>query len=119
MHIVGEKVPATDLWARIDSVTLTFKGWDRVAGTKKKRQASTGREGKRTRTLSRSIVDHELLTDFMNESRLDALVSAGLLTSREAYRSDKDRCALFVSSSHGEKKRTFVGYTEAHLSKEF
>ncbi len=121
VHVVGDQDRATGLWRRVDTVTMIFRGYDRVAGTKKKRQASTGAEGKRTRQLTKGIVDHELFADYLNECRIDDLVRARLLTSRDAYASAKDRWALFVSTSAGKqkRKRKHGGYTEAALSKRF
>ncbi|HEY0970901.1 MAG TPA: hypothetical protein VGE02_08025 [Gemmatimonadales bacterium] len=119
VHVVGDQDPTTGLWRRVDTVTMTFRGYDRVAGTKKKRLASTGAEGKRTRQLTRGVVDHELFADYLNECRIDDLVRARLITSRDAYATARDRWALFVSTSVGEKKRKYGGYTEAALSKRF
>lgn len=119
VHIVGAQDPTTGLWQRVDTVTMTFRGYDRVAGTKKKRQESTGAEGKRTRQLSRGVVDHELFADYLNECRIDDLVRARLIASREVYAPARDRWALFVSTSVGKKKRKYGGYTEAALSKRF
>jgi len=119
VHVTGTRNATSGLWDVVDGVTMVFRGYDRLAGTKKKRQQSTGAEGKRSRELTKAIVDHALIRDYLNETRIDDLVRAGLITSREAYDPAADRFSLFVSTAPGEKKRAYGGYSEARLSKRF
>lgn len=119
VHVVGKKDSSTGLWETVDSVTMTFRGYDKLAGTKKKRQLSTGAEGKRTRQLTKSIVDHELIKDYLNEARLDDLTRARLIGSRDDYVGMSDEFALFVSKSPGARKRAYGGLSESFLSKRF
>ena len=98
---------------RITAVTTKFAGYDRDAGPKRKRQA-TGSQNKRIRSLDRGVVDFELLTDFMHVTRVDDLVSAGRLPTRDSYDPAADSFAVFVSP---RSTRRHGGYLTSHLSK--
>lgn len=100
---------------RIAQVTAEFRGYDRRAGTKRKRNAR-GAERVRSRTLSPGIVDLELFADFVFELRVEDLVRSGKLASPEAYDPAADHWALFT---HAQSKDAMGGYTKARLSKRF
>lgn len=101
---------------RIASMTVTFRGFDRVAGTKRKRKRGSGAERIRTRTLSPGIVDNLLLADYLFELRVDDLIRIGKIASHRDYSLAQDRWAFFT---HPGSKRESGGYSEARLSKRF
>lgn len=101
---------------RIASVTVTFRGFDRVAGTKKRRQRGTGAERVRTRTLSPGIIDNLLLADYVFELRVDDLVKLGKIERPQDYSIAEDRWAFFT---HPQSTRASGGYSEPRLSKRF
>jgi len=71
----------------------------------------------RPNVLTRSIVDMELLYDYVTDTRLDVLIDLGLLGSRDEYDVEHDRWGLFVSATSADA--TYGRYSRSMTSATF
>ena len=95
---------ASKTWIRFRQVSTRFRGYDDASVKLKKDRNGLGAERRRKRTLSPSIVDHELLFEYWTKVRPRDLVRRGLLRSAEEFDPDSDRFAVFIAPRTGGRK---------------